>query len=209
MNNYHYIIAGLPVLTPDYRFTNETPDEILAGIVEQCSQRDREMIDFLQKGFRPEELSVDFYREALSSRNSFIREYFGFDLNLRNEKVSYLNRQLDRPTGKDIMDINPEDVDDMAPIEIPVFEEREEVKAVLEGDDLLSRERGIDELTWDKIDRITGLEVFSIGQILGFLAKLQIVSRWYRLDENTGREMFRKLVDEVRGTFKGVEYDAK
>ena len=44
---------------------------------------------------------------------------------------------------------------------------------------------------------------FDINVILGFLCKLHIVSRWAMLDEQTGREMFRKLVDEVRGTFRG------
>jgi hypothetical protein len=28
---------------------------------------------------------------------------------------------------------------------------------------------------------------------------------WNKLDKETGEQMFRKLVDEVRGTFKGVE----
>ncbi len=43
--------------------------------------------------------------------------------------------------------------------------------------------------------------------ILSFILKLHIIDRWHILDEQTGREMFRKLVDEVRGTFKGVEYN--
>lgn len=61
---------------------------------------------------------------------------------------------------------------------------------------------------WDKIDEMTTYDYFDIEAILGFLAKLHIVERWYILDEKTGREMFRKLVDEVRGTFKGVRFDA-
>ena len=39
--------------------------------------------------------------------------------------------------------------------------------------------------------------------------KMMIIRRWLILDEATGREMFKKLVDEVRGTFKGVEYNEK
>ena len=38
------------------------------------------------------------------------------------------------------------------------------------------------------------------------MVKLKIVSRWLKLDEAAGREMFRELVSEVRSTFKGVEY---
>ena len=38
---------------------------------------------------------------------------------------------------------------------------------------------------------------------------MMIIQRWLKLDEQTGREMFRRLVEEVRGTFKGVEYNDK
>ena len=33
MNNYHYIVAGLPVLDRDYKFTAESPETILEGPV--------------------------------------------------------------------------------------------------------------------------------------------------------------------------------
>jgi hypothetical protein len=35
------------------------------------------------------------------------------------------------------------------------------------------------------------------------------VDRWLELDEERGREKFQKLVVEVRGTFKGVDYKEK
>ena len=44
---------------------------------------------------------------------------------------------------------------------------------------------------------------------LGYVAKLKIVDRWLSLDEETGRELFRRLVSEVKGTFRGVHYDDK
>ena len=47
---------------------------------------------------------------------------------------------------------------------------------------------------------------FDLTVILGFIVKLKIIDRWMKLDEATGREMFRELVDEVRGTFAGVKY---
>jgi hypothetical protein len=78
---------------------------------------------------------------------------------------------------------------------------------VLNAGDILSRERGIDDLMWEKIDALTLFNYFDIDVILAFITKLNIVARWFKLDELTGREMFKRLVDEVRGTFKGVEYN--
>ena len=62
---------------------------------------------------------------------------------------------------------------------------------------------------WARIEEMTISDYFDLEAVLGFLARLHIVERWYRLDDKTGREMFRRLVDEVRGTFKGVRFDAK
>ena len=87
------------------------------------------------------------------------------------------------------------------------FEEAAALETILNTGDILSRERGIDDLMWEKINSLTIFNYFDIDAILGFITKLNIVARWYKLDEQTGREMFKKLVDEVRGTFNGVEYN--
>lgn len=73
--------------------------------------------------------------------------------------------------------------------------------AVLENGDILRRERGLDDLMWKRIDEITVMDVFDIEAILGFIAKLKIIDRWDRLDPETGRELFRKLVEEIRSTY--------
>lgn len=201
MNNYHYIVAGLPVLSHDWNPGEHTPESIRAEILEQCSEKDRKTIGMLEKGFVDENLTEDFYRQALASRNRFVRDYFRFDLNVRNAKVRYLNEALGRDPKKDVIVLGEDDSRDE-------FEEVSKLDAVFHGKDILERERGIDDLMWDKIDEMTTYDYFDIEAILGFLAKLHIVERWYILDEKTGREMFRKLVDEVRGTFKGVRFDA-
>ena len=87
------------------------------------------------------------------------------------------------------------------------FEEAPALENALNSADILSRERGLDDLMWAKIDNLTLFNYFDIDVILGFIAKLNIVARWFKLDEQTGREMFKRLVNEVRGTFKGVEYN--
>ena len=75
---------------------------------------------------------------------------------------------------------------------------------VLQGTDILARERGLDELMWARIDEIVGLQVFTIDAILGFAAKLQIIARWLKLDPETGRELLRRLVDEIRNNKNSI-----
>lgn len=202
MNNYYYIVASLPVLSHEWKPGAETPQSIRQDILEQCSGKDRQLVMLLEDGFVDGNLTPDFYRTALAHRNRFIREYFRFDLSVRNAKVRYLNRAMGRDPEKDTVVLDEDATEE-------TFDEASSLDAILHGKDILERERGIDDLIWGKIDDLTTYDYFDIEAILGFLAKLHIVERWYTLDEQTGREMFRKLVDEVRGTFKGVRYEAR
>ena len=195
MNNYEYIIASLPAISTDWKFTDNTPEDYLEEIKSQCSKVDCEVIDFLREGLADENLDRDFYLRAFAHKNRFIRDYFLFDMNVRNAKVRYLNTALSREKGKDVMDLPEGD-----------FEQAQALETIFAGNDILARERALDDLVWDKISELTIFNYFDINAILGFIAKLHIVARWYKLDERTGRERFRKLVDEVRGTFKGVNY---
>ena len=197
MDNYEYHIAGLPVLSSDWAENGQLPvDELTEEIRNLCSEKDNALIDSLLAGFSEENLNEGFYKGMLESHNSFLRDYFTFDLNLRNCKVRYLNSRLERPEGTDIFLEPSED-----------FEEKDAVDKVLNGDDLLAREHGLDSITWDKVSELTTFDYFNINAVLGFLAKLNIINRWLKLDERTGRELFKKLVDEIRGTFKGVEFN--
>lgn len=206
MNNYEYIIASLPDLTTGWKFGEKGPEDYIEEVISLCSAKDREVIEFLLSGFESGNLDVSFYRKALGHENGFIRDYFLFDLNVRNAKVRYLNRALGRPADMDVMTLNTEDEENNI-VEDAEFEEAAELDIVLGGNDILARERGMDDLVWDKICSLTTFSYFDLDAILGFMAKLNIVARWYRLDEQTGRDMFRRLVEEVRGTFKGVEYN--
>ena len=208
MNNYVYIIAGLPDFTPDWRQGEKSLDEYLEQMHELLSTKDNEVIAFIMKGFDKDQIGPDFYKEALSHRLGFIREFFQFDMNVRNQKVRYLNNALGRAPEKDVLSLrDPEAEETGLEPEEPEFKEAGRLQVILEGGDILSRERGIDDLYWDKIDELTLFDYLNFDRILGVAAKMMIIRRWLILDEETGREMFKKLVDEVRGTFKGVEYN--
>ena len=196
MNNYEYIVASLPVIASDYRGPLDT-DAIISEIRSQLSPKDEAVLDTLLKGFDSDSLDAEFYRTALASKNRFIAGYFGYDLDVRNCRVAYLNKALGRPEGQDIMVLDEDE-----PRE---FEDLEKVNAVLQGSDILGRERGLDDILWERIDSLTLMEVFTLDQILGFVAKLQIVARWLRLDPQSGRELFRKLVEEIRNNKKSIE----
>ena len=197
MNNYEYIVASLPVITSDFRGDLDY-NGVIGEIRSQLSKKDEEILDILLDGFDPEKLDRDFYLKALASKDAFIREYFSYDLDVRNTRVEFLNKALNRPEGLDILVLDEE-------AEPREFEGWKQVMSVLESSDILARERGLDDLMWAKIDEIVGLQVFTLDAILGFAAKLQIIARWLKLDPQTGRELFKKLVDEIRNNKNTID----
>ena len=208
MNNYVYIIAGLPDFTPDWRQSEKGLEEYLRQMNELLSEKDKETVRLIEDGFNKEKIGLEFYKEALAHRSAFIREFFQFDLNVRNAKVRYLNQALGRDPQKDVLSLADPDAEEKGiEVEEPEFKEAERLQAILEGKDILARERGIDDLYWDKIDELTLFDYLNFSKVLGIVVKMMIIRRWLILDEEAGRLMFKKLVDEIRGTFKGVEYN--
>ena len=197
MNNYEYIISSLPAISLDWKFGEGTSFDTYVGwIKSQLSDSDIKVVDRLLDGFKDENLNREFYEAALKDKERFIKEYFTFDLNVRNGKARFLNKAFERPIDQDTINL-----------EVREFTELQRLDEVLNAPDLLSRERGLDSMMWEKILQITTFNYFDLDAILGFIARLHIIGRWFALDEKTGREMFHRLVDEVRGTFKGVNYE--
>ena len=198
MANYEYIISSLPAISREWKFgEGRTLDGYIEWIKSQLSDSDDKCVDRLLDGFKDECLDKGFYEAALKDSNRFIREYFTFDLGFRNIKARFLNKVFGRPVSQDTINI-----------EIGEFEEAAKIEEILSGKDILARERGLDSIKWDKINKITTFSYFDLEAVLGIIAKMRLIERWEALDEESGREMFQNLIDETRGTFGGVNYIA-
>lgn len=186
MDNYPYIIAGLPGLVLDFEARPFNYRALVQSIREKCSEKDNRLIEWLEYGSREENKSHLFYSSVEKSGNMFLREYFKYDKFVRTAKVAYLEGEA-----------MPDDSDDSRMLS--------EIFAIT---DLVAREKRIDRFMWDKINDIITFELFNMNVILAFIAKAAIVARWSGLDQKEGEEFFRTLVAEVRGTFQGVQYDS-
>jgi len=194
MGNYHYIIGGLPDLVFDVEGKAFSYDEIRNSIYELCSAKDQKLIDTLELGFDEANLNASFYNDVALSKSRFLREYFAFDRDFRNLKVSHLAIQES---------IEPEEYQ-VGEVD-KFFEGKDKITAILNEKNILDRERSIDKLIWDKVNDITAFNFFDVEKILAFLVKARIAARWCAMDKEKGSEFFKELVDEVRGTFKGVD----
>jgi len=199
MGNFEYIISSLPFLTADFKYAEgQGFGQVMEEIRENLSPKDAAIFDVLLKGFEDSELTPEFYADAEVSAQPFIRAYFDFDRNVRNAKARYLNRQLGRPEEEDVVTLHEEEEE---------FPQLSAVESALAQSDLLSREKALDDIAWAWLDEYGMFHYFDLTAVLAYVAKLHIVNRWLALDEQKGRELFKKLVEEVRGSFKGVEYN--
>ena len=212
MNNYPYLIAGLPELFPDFEKSSHNIDILLDHIKENIHPKEMKYLDWLLFGLKGENLSSHFYREVFKTRNRFLNEFFRFDLNMRNIQAAYIAKQ----SGMDAIQfligdnnlvntIKTSRAADFGASEF--FEESTKLLSLLSNSNILEKEQGLDLMRWNKSNQITVFNYFDIDWILGFVTRLLLTKRWDALDKKLGAELFKKLVDEVRETYKNNDKD--
>ena len=189
MDNYVYIVAGLPELTSGFENSDFDYYGLKDSIMELLSEKDQKLVELMEEGFDENTLGADFYQKAAASKNRFIREYFDFDGRLRNIKVQYLAKHLGKNGDSYLVDLPEAD-----------FDEENSIRNILEDADFVEREKKMDELKWEKASDIARMDYFNMNAILAFLVKAKTVQRWAELDPVKGQEMFKKLVQEIRRT---------
>ena len=198
MDNYVYIVAGLPELTSGFENTGFDYATVKESIMELLSEKDQQLVGLMEEGFDENTLGADFYAKAAESKNRFIREYFDFDGRLRNLKVQYLAKRLGKQGDSYLVELPEAD-----------FEEEKQIQDILADDDFVQREQKMDELKWEKASDIARLDYFNMNAILAFMVKAKTVQRWAELDPEKGMEMFHKLVKEIRGTNADLDLSVK
>ena len=189
MDNYVYIVAGLPELTSGFETSGFDYGAVKESIMELLSEKDQKLVELMEEGFNEDTLGADFYAKAAENKNRFIREYFDFDGRLRNLKVEYLAKRLGKESDPYLVNLNEAD-----------FEEEKQIQDILADTDFVQREQKMDELKWEKASDIARMDYFNMNAILAFLVKAKTVQRWAELDPEKGEELFRQLVKEIRGT---------
>lgn len=155
------------------------------------------------KFFAEDRLASLYYAYAMQSRNSFAREWFGFNLNLNNILAALTARKF--KLGVQDYIVGEGEVADALRTSgardfglAPVLDELDTILRIGETDDLVEKERRIDQLKWDWMENATFFNYFSVEKLFVFLVKLQLIERWINLDKEKGREMFRQIIGNLK-----------
>lgn len=191
MAGYAYIIAGFPDLVLNFNHQPLDREEVFDYVRELLPSGDRRMVKLLEFGLTPDNLTEHFYAKVNSCGNHFLKEYFAFDRAVRAAKVEYLAQKGLVPAGS-------------APAYDSSLLDRAKLDIIFSTDNLIEREKLLDNLLWTKSSEIVQFDILDLNTILSCLVRFDIASRWSALDDKSGTELFKRYVDEVRGTFKGI-----
>ena len=64
MDNYVYIVAGLPELTSGFENTGFDYAAVKESIMELLSEKDQKLVELMEEGFNEDSLGVEFYDKA-------------------------------------------------------------------------------------------------------------------------------------------------
>jgi hypothetical protein len=169
--------------------------------------------------FRDEELSKNitkswenlltemYYDYVLKTKNKFLKQWFEFNQNLNNILIGQNCRTFDLEAKNQLIGDNfvteailKSNVKDFGlEVDLPYVSE---IIALADNENIMAREKGLDQLKWDKVEEITLFDYFTIEVILAYTIKLDIAYRWLELDEETGRQMFSKIIETLKSGFE-------
>lgn len=144
-----------------------------------------------------------YYGYGMKCSNAFVASWFEFNLTVNNVLLALVARRYkidvavnvvgDTSVSEALSTSSARDFGIGA--EFTFFDE---LVKISELDDLLEREKRIDQLKWRWVEEATFFNYFSVERLFAFLLQLEMIERWLSLDREKGRELFRNIVDVLK-----------
>ncbi len=152
-------------------------------------------------------LISQFFKEEMKHADPFLKKYLNFERRLQLVLVGFRAKKLNRSLEKELQFEDPNDdliAQILAQKDAPSFhppEGFEDLKAIFESyhDKPIKLYQALCEYRFQKIEEMTGMDVFSFSKILGYMAQLIIAEKWMELDEKKGLEMVNHILEKSAG----------
>jgi hypothetical protein len=139
-----------------------------------------------------------------------MNEYVRNELNLRNVLTALNGRKYDMDVSVDI--IGDGDIEHALKKsrarDFGLANDIDNLESIIhlhEIPNLLDRELKLDLMRWQSLDEATFFNYFSIEKVLAFIVKVFIVERWISLDEEKGKELFKRLITDLENSYEFPE----
>jgi hypothetical protein len=153
------------------------------------------------------ELTWMYYDYVLRSNSTFVREWFAYEMNLRNLTTALNCRKYERDLEKEIIGNNEfskalrtSKLKDFGLTDEFPFVEK--VLSFFDNAGMVEKEKQLDLLRWNYLEDKTCFEYFSTDKVLSFLIRLLLIDRWSKLDTESGKKVFNSLIKRLRESFE-------
>ncbi|MEI6242412.1 MAG: DUF2764 family protein [Chlamydiota bacterium] len=148
-------------------------------------------------------LLSQFFKNAMTSNNQFLRRYFTWERDLALILTALRAKQRKRNLASEILYEDPDDFfvgsllsqkDDKDVLGVP--EEFQGVKALFlqHGSDPKALFRAYMEYRLEQMENLAGNEFFTINHLMAYLAKYQVVLEWNESNIEEGKQIVDSLV---------------
>lgn len=160
------------------------------------------------------ELTTLYYDYAANCGNTFLSDWFSFELNVKNILTALLSRKYSLPFEKQIIGsgevskaIKKSHARDFGLSgDLQYFDE---LANIARNDNVQEREKAVDALRWKYLDEATFFDYFTAEKVLSYTIKLGLVDRWLAIDKEYGTGLFKKLLQELQATYQLPEIFTK
>lgn len=154
-----------------------------------------------------DELTLLFYSDQDFISSKFIRDYFIFELNLRNITTAFMLRKSNLsftnkiiPLGDCYENLMKNNTSDFGLLS--EFSFIEKLISAYDKNDPLETEKIIENIRWDYLDQNTESDYFTANAVFAYTVKLLSVERWFKLSKENGENLLNRLIEQIKGSIK-------
>jgi hypothetical protein len=148
-------------------------------------------------------LASAYYAYAMKSKNPFIASWFEFNLNINNILDAFAARKYKMNVAEVIVGdtevcemLRTSNARDFGLSE--TLDYFEPLQRLVETDDLVEREKKVDQLKWKWLEDASFFHYFTVERLFVFLLQLEMIERWVLLDKEKGSELFRQMIQNLK-----------
>ncbi len=150
-----------------------------------------------------DQLASLYYEYASKCNNTFVSDWFDMNLNLNNILTSIACRKYNKDLANAIVGsseisntIRKNGQRDLR--SSGMIEYIDTIIQISEIGNLFERERKLDQFRWKWLEEQSFFLYFTIEQVFAYLVKLDILERWVRLNPETGRSIFKNMIESLK-----------
>lgn len=153
--------------------------------------------------FPSDAMAMAYYEYAMTVSNKKMAKWYGLNFNV----ASILTGLIARKNGWNVSEYvkgKGEICDMIRHNNTRDFDLKNEVDyagelmQIVECENPVEKEKRIDAFKWAWLDEQTFFDPFSVEALFAYLVKVEMMERWTLLDVETGKETFRKIIDNLR-----------